>query len=96
MESIFADFISDNQIVVFGQNDCKFCDYAKNLLRSYNKTFLFVNLHELEYGYDLKSYLKETFHRKTVPIIFINGILVGGFHELQNYNFLKDSNNDDF
>jgi len=96
MENIVVDYISNNQIVVFGQDNCKFCDYAKNLLRSYDKDFVFVNLHELEYGADLKSYLKETFRRKTVPIIFIQGVLIGGFNELQNYNFLNDSNNEDF
>jgi glutaredoxin len=70
------------QAVVWSKYNCSFCDQAKALL----------DLHDIEYeerkigdGYTREELLESVPGARTVPQIFIDGNLVGGYTELKNY-----------
>lgn len=72
------------EIVIYGKNDCPWCDKAKDLL---TKNALPYTL--LTFGVD---YTKEDLQNKlgkdaklVVPQIFFNGELLGGYQELDAY-----------
>ena len=90
--NIYKDFIDDklkaNQIVVFSRTNCGYCTRAKETLRR-----LSLDYYPIELDIDdncpqrdcqnlITNLIKQT-RMKTVPQIFINGQLIGGFGELQ-------------
>ena len=90
--NIYREYIDDklksNQIVVFSKTNCGYCTRAKETLRSLN-----LDYHSIELDIDdncpkrdcqslIVNLVKQT-HMNTVPQIFINGQLVGGFNQLQ-------------
>ena len=88
-EEIFInDLISSNEVVIFSRNNCGFCTRAKSELKSINKEFYSIELddHKKCPGEDctkvIQSLMLQT-RMKTVPQIFWNGELIGGYTELQ-------------
>ncbi len=69
-------------IEVYTKKDCPFCHKAKELLREKGQTFTEIDV-EKEPG-KLNEMLKRSRGRKTVPEIFIDGELIGGFDELRD------------
>ena len=61
---------------------CNYCDLAIDLLNSMNIEFIEIKLSE--YPNKKKEMLIRTGGRKTVPQIFINNNLIGGFNELKS------------
>lgn len=68
---------------VYGKSNCSFCTKAVTLLTSKNLPFEYINIDH--YSQEQKTSLRETFKRKTVPIILHNENLIGGYSELQLY-----------
>lgn len=67
-------------ILIYTKNFCPYCTAAKELLKSKNVTFT-----EKDIGKDqvaLEEMLSKSQGRTTVPEIFINGKLIGGFDNL--------------
>lgn len=70
------------QIEIYTKKDCPFCHKAKELLREKGQEFIEI---DVEKNPDkLREMLERSRGRKTVPEIFIDGELVGGFDELRD------------
>ncbi len=71
------------QAIVWSKTPCPYCDQAKNLLKSRGIEYEERNITE---GTWTKEQLMEAVpNARTVPQIFINQQLVGGFTELRKY-----------
>ncbi|MDP7197079.1 MAG: glutaredoxin domain-containing protein [SAR202 cluster bacterium] len=71
--------MTKNIIEIYTTSDCYFCKQAKNILNKYSLEFI---------EYSVESKIKRQIMKKrakgnyTVPQIFINKKLIGGFDEL--------------
>ena len=69
------------QVVVYGKPRCPNCDIAKTLLKSKSLPFTYkdisVNAGDLLFLKNLGA--------KSVPVVFIEGQLIGGLNELKDY-----------
>lgn len=70
------------QVVVYTKDACPFCDQAKALLESKDQPYTTIKL-----GRDItREDLMEQFpDARTMPIIVIDGVRIGGFTELKKY-----------
>jgi len=66
--------------IVWSRDQCSYCDQAKNLLRSRGIEFEERNI---SHGYTKQQLLEAVPNARTVPQIFLDGELVGGFTELR-------------
>lgn len=72
-----------SQIIVYTKEYCPYCVRAKNLLKNKGVDFEEINVEGKDAMYEqLKA---KTGHR-TVPQIFINDQMIGGFTELDQLN----------
>ena len=69
------------QVVVYGKPRCPNCDIAKTLLKSKSLPFTYKGISVN--GDDL-LFLKNL-GAKSVPVVFIEGQLIGGLNELKDY-----------
>lgn len=70
-----------NEVVIYTKTTCPYCTDAKKLLGSLNADYEEVvvdNLPELR-----KKLAEENNGWKTVPMIFINNIFIGGFDDMK-------------
>ena len=67
------------QVIVYSKSFCPFCDRAKKLLKNKGTAFEEINLDDKP---DEMDALKKRTGQMTVPMIFINNKLIGGFSEL--------------
>lgn len=70
---------SPHKVVIYLTENCPYCVRAKNFLNQRSIPFEEV---DLTGKHDEIRALKEATHWKTVPQIFINGQLIGGFTDL--------------
>lgn len=71
---------ASDRIVVLGYaKDCKWCDMAKGLLNAMKLPYTFM-----EVSGDLRDFIKAC-GLTTVPAIFVNGHLIGGYTQLHEY-----------
>lgn len=68
------------KVLMIKKNPCPFCDRAKNLLDS--KGIAFETLDLTDNMDELNSWKEKTGWR-TVPMIFIDDVLVGGYTDLK-------------
>lgn len=66
------------KIEVYTTSYCPFCDAAKHLLKSLGLDFTEINVDDPE----KKEALKQKTGWRTVPQIFIDGKMIGGYQEL--------------
>ena len=66
--------------VVWSKNQCPFCDQAKALLKQRGIEFEEKKIGE---GYTKEDLLESVPTARTVPQIFLDGNLIGGFTELK-------------
>ena len=66
--------------VVWSKYHCPFCDQAKNLLKAKGIEFEEKKIGD---GYTKEELLEAVPNARTVPKIFLDGELVGGFTELK-------------
>lgn len=67
-------------ILIYTKNFCPYCTAAKELLKSKNVTYTEKNVEKDQTA--LTEMLSRSEGRTTVPEIFINGKLIGGFDNL--------------
>ncbi len=67
------------KVVVYSKSHCPYCVRAKNLLKQKGVAFEEVNLDDKLDEFDA---LKKKTGQMTVPMIFINDKLIGGFSDL--------------
>lgn len=68
--------------VVWSKNACPFCDQAKNLLKLKGIEFEERNINQ---DWTKEQLLEAVPDARTVPQIFLDGKLVGGFTELRKH-----------
>lgn len=73
--------------VVWSKYQCPFCDQAKNLLEQKGISF---EERKIGDGYTREDLLEAVPNARTVPQIFLDDQLIGGFTDLQKY-FQKKS-----
>ena len=66
--------------IVWSKNGCPFCDQAKNLLKSKNIEFEERNI---EVDWTREQLIEAVPTARTLPQIFLDDQLVGGFTELR-------------
>ena len=66
-------------IIVWSKNGCTYCEKAKALLRAKNLAFEERNL---DLGWTKEQLLEAVPTARTVPQIFMENVLVGGYTEL--------------
>ena len=71
--------------IVWSKNACPFCDQAKGLLKMKGIEYEERNINN---GYDREDLLEAVPTARTVPQIFLDDKLIGGFPELKEH-FLK-------
>jgi glutaredoxin len=69
------------KFIIFSKPDCPWCTRAKELLTQHDSSYVEFDVTDDETG---KIFLKES-NLKSVPQIFHNGRLVGGYLALENY-----------
>ena len=67
---------------IWSKYNCPYCDQAKALLQQKGYT---IEERKIGDGYTREELLEAVPTARTVPQIFIEGELVGGFTELQKY-----------
>jgi glutaredoxin 3 len=88
--------VSESGYTIYGATWCGACKKAKELCISNNKQYDYINLSEIlddptEVFDKLKSKIG---NYKTIPLIFSNGVFIGGYTELvQSFELTKT---DDF
>jgi glutaredoxin 3 len=68
--------------VVWSKYNCPFCDQAKALLKQKGIAFEEKKIGD---GYSKEDLLESVPNARTVPQIFLNDQLIGGFTELKKY-----------
>ena len=68
--------------IVWSKNSCTFCDQAKNLLRMKGIEYEERNLST---DWTKEQLLEAVPTARTVPQIFLDGLLIGGFTELKRH-----------
>lgn len=68
--------------VVWSKNNCPFCDQAKRLLEMKGIEYEERNIND---GYDREDLLAAVPNARTVPQIFLDDQLIGGFTDLQQH-----------
>lgn len=68
--------------IVWSKNQCPYCDQAKALLKIKNIEFEERNINK---DFDREDLLAAVPNARTVPQIFIDDKLIGGFTELKEY-----------
>jgi glutaredoxin len=66
--------------IVWSKDHCPYCDQAKNLLKMKGIEYEERNINN---GWDKEDLLAAVPNARTVPQIFLEGELVGGFTELR-------------
>lgn len=72
-----------SKVLMYTKDHCPYCVSAKRLLGSKNISFEEINM---ENRLDELMQLKEKYGWKTVPMIFINDKLIGGYTDLAALN----------
>jgi glutaredoxin 3 len=68
--------------IVWSKYNCPYCDQAKALLQSKNIPF---EERKIGDGYTKEELLEAVPNARSVPQIFLNNKLIGGFTELRQY-----------
>jgi glutaredoxin 3 len=74
--------MSESRVIVYSSEYCGFCRAAKSLLERSGIPFEEV---DLTYTPEKQMELREQTGHTTVPIIMLDGQLIGGYTELQSY-----------
>lgn len=68
--------------IVWSKDQCPYCDQAKALLKSRNIEFEERNI---QHGWTREQLLEAVPNARSVPQIFLDEELVGGFNELRKH-----------
>lgn len=70
------------EVIVWSKYQCPYCDQAKALLKQNGFEF---EERKIGDGWTKEDLLESVPNARTVPQIFIDGNLIGGFQELKKY-----------
>lgn len=84
----------NTKFIVYGHTNCRYCTKAIQLLINTNKNYCYVNMKTIPNNQItlIQKFIKNTTNNyKYIPVIFYNGIFIGGYDELKI--FLNRYNN---
>mmetsp|Transcript_29718 Transcript_29718/g.45313 ORF Transcript_29718/g.45313 Transcript_29718/m.45313 type:complete len:104 (-) Transcript_29718:60-371(-) len=84
-EADFNSIIQNNKYVVFNATYCPFCMRTLQTLSSKGKQAYVVNVDKLNNEIEARQFLNAKAGMSTYPKNYINGKLIGGNQELQNF-----------
>ncbi|MBQ4874558.1 MAG: glutaredoxin 3 [Rickettsiaceae bacterium H1] len=70
-----------NKIIIYSNNNCRFCMTAKKLLESKGLNYTEINIGTSEKLRE--EMMKKSRGKKTVPQIFVNDCHIGGYDDLK-------------
>ena len=70
------------KFLIFTKYRCSFCDRAKTLIQQKGYEYESINIEE---DNNIDLLLKKNKHARTMPQIFINDKLIGGYTDLVKY-----------
>lgn len=72
---------------IYSKSECIFCDKAKLLLRDYECTIIDCDDYITNNKTDFLDFVKVICNMEytTVPVIFYNGLFIGGYSELATF-----------
>tara|TARA_A100001388_G_scaffold143949_1_gene106860 strand:- start:11237 stop:11461 length:225 start_codon:yes stop_codon:yes gene_type:complete len=70
------------KFLIFTKYRCSFCDRAKTLIEQKGYEYESINIEEEN---NIELLLKKNKHARTMPQIFINDKLIGGYTDLVKY-----------
>ena len=73
--------------IVWSKNHCPYCDQAKNLLKLKGIEYEERNIND---GWDKEDLMAAVPNARTVPQIFLDDQLIGGFTELRKHFSTED------
>lgn len=73
--------MTEQNFVVISKDDCNYCDLAKDLLIEKEINFVEFVIPNCE---EILAFMKYS-NLKTVPQVFVNGMIIGGYKELEAY-----------
>lgn len=76
--------------VVYCRDNCIWCDRAMELLNSHNVSYEIVKIYKDISLEDFRSLMNYP-EKLTVPQIYMNDVLIGGYEDLQRYYNEQDS-----
>lgn len=82
---VIDEYLDTDKFVIFSKEWCGYCKKAKKLLTTKELEFIEINLEEISDYEEVKAELYELSGQKTVPQIFLNKQLIGGYKELEKY-----------
>jgi glutaredoxin 3 len=68
------------KVVVYGRQDCVYCDKTKTYLNDLSQQFEYIDI--TPWSKDEREAFKAQYGVKTVPVIFVDDKLIGGYNEL--------------
>ena len=71
------------QIKIYGRPNCQWCDAAKNLLDRKGYKYVYIDLIDMHPGN--RSEVLEASGMRTVPIVKIDNMYIGGYDHLDGY-----------
>ena len=69
-----------NNITVWGQSNCQYCDMAKRLLDAKGLAYEYKAITDIN---SKKEFFEVTKGARSVPQIFVDGKLIGGYEQLK-------------
>jgi len=82
-EQYVKDLINNNKVMIFGASYCQWCRYAKQLFTNLSFPYTSVDLDTMNGGGEITKILIGLTGIQTVPQVFINGKLIGGYSEVK-------------
>ncbi len=71
--------MSHSKIIIYSANNCPYCRKAKNYLEQ--NGFQYQEI-DLSHDYDKIDELKKSTGHRTIPLIFVNDVFVGGYTDM--------------
>jgi len=78
---LIEKYTKNNNVMIFSKSTCPYCDKAKQLLKSLQIQFMFLDLDKEENGKEIQDALFKKSGQKTVPNVFIKGKHFGGWDD---------------
>lgn len=69
-------------VLIWSKDNCSFCEQAKQLLKVRSIPF---EERKIGHGWTKEQLLEDVPTARTVPQIFVDGTLIGGFSEFKTY-----------
>jgi len=70
---------STAEVIIYGKNNCPYCDHAKNFFKEQNIPYTYYNTSE---DSEKLEEMRNKTNGRTFPQIIINGHVIGGYSDL--------------